>query len=101
MHIVDDPVLSMLANFLEDVPCLDLSDADFLRQQAQAIKQYTKDFPFEERQERALEWIELYARDYRRQWQKEVIVQALIGVRCSDCPLVSNSQSSTCVVLNN
>ncbi|NMQ18550.1 hypothetical protein E4P82_04655 [Candidatus Competibacter phosphatis] len=87
MNTVDDPTLALLSRFVGDTHDLQLSDAEFLLQQVAAIEHYTKQFPAEERQARALEWIETYALQYRRQWRRQAVIDALAQMRCADCPL--------------
>ncbi|MBS1223686.1 MAG: hypothetical protein H6R24_364 [Proteobacteria bacterium] len=62
MYIADDPTLALITRFVGEAQNLDLSDAQFLLEQIAAIEQYVAPFPAEERQGRALEWIETHAR---------------------------------------
>ena len=98
MYIVDDPILALITRFVGDAKNLNLSDADFLLKQIAAIEQHIEQFPAEERDTRALEWIEAYAREYRQQWQKQVVVGALSYSRCPDCPLANGKQMAPCAV---
>lgn len=98
MYIVDDPALALIARFVGDTPHLNLSEAEFLLRQIAAIAQYVEQFPDNQRQARALEWIETHAREYRQQWQKQAAIEALAQTRCSDCPLTGGSRSMPCAV---
>jgi len=98
MNTVDDPTLALLSRFVGDTHDLQLSDAEFLLQQVAAIEHYTKQFPAEERQARALEWIETYALQYRRQWRRQAVIDALAQMRCADCPLTGGDESSPCAI---
>lgn len=100
MYIVDDPTLALITRFVGDATHLHLSDAEFLLQQITAVEQYIEPFPPEERQTRALEWIETYAREYRQQWQKQAAVEALTQTRCPDCPLAGGYPAASCVIHN-
>ena len=98
MNIVDDPTLALLTRFVGDTHDLELSDAEFLLQQVAAIERYIRPFPAAERQARALEWIEAYALQYRRQWRRQAVIDALAQMRCVDCPLTGSDESSPCAV---
>ena len=98
MNILDDPTLALLSRFVGDAHDLQLSDAEFLLQQVAAIEHYIKQFPAEERQARALEWIETYALQYRRQWRRQAVIDALAQMRCADCPLTGGDESSPCAI---
>ena len=98
MYIADDPTLALITRFVGEAQNLDLSDAEFLFQQIAAIEQYVAPFPAEERQARALEWIETHARRYRQQWQKQAAVGVLAQARCPDCPLDGGSRTKPCAI---
>ncbi len=98
MNIVDDPTLALLTRFVGDTHDLELSDTEFLLQQVAAIERYIRPFPAAERQARALEWIETYALQYRRQWRRQAVIDALTQMRCVDCPLTGGDESSPCAV---
>ena len=98
MYIADDPTLALITRFVGEAEHLDLSDAEFLLQQIAAIEQYVAPFPAEERQNRALEWVETYARRYRQQWQKQAAVGVLAHARCPDCPLDGGNRTAPCAI---
>lgn len=98
MYIADDPTLALITRFVGEAEHLDLSDAEFLLQQIAAIEQYVALFPAEERQTRAIEWVETYARQYRQQWQKQAAVGILAHARCPDCPLAGGSRTIPCAI---
>jgi hypothetical protein len=98
MYIADDPTLALITRFVGEAQNLDLSDAQFLLEQIAAIEQYVAPFPAEERQGRALEWIETHARRYRQQWQKQAAVGVLAQARCPDCPLDGGSRTAPCAI---
>ena len=98
MYIADDPTLALIARFVGEAHDLNLSDAEFLLQQIAAIEQYVKQFPDHQRQVRALEWIETYARHYRQQWQKQAAVGVLAHARCPDCPLDGGNRTTPCAI---
>jgi hypothetical protein len=98
MYIADDPTLALITRFVGDAENLNLSDAEFLLEQIAAIEQYVAPFPAEERQTRALEWIETHARHYRQQWQKQAAVGVLAHARCPDCPLDGGDRKTPCAI---
>ena len=98
MYIADDPTLALITRFVGEAQNLDLSDAQFLLEQIAAIEQYVAPFPAEERQGRALEWIETHARRYRQQWQKQAAVGVLAQARCPDCPLDGGDRATPCAI---
>ena len=98
MYIVDDPTLALMIRFMGSAEALNLSDADFLFKQLDAIERYVSQYPADERQGRALEWIETHARDYRQRWQQQAAAQQMARVRCSDCPLTEGRPDAPCPV---
>ena len=65
MNLPDDPTLRLLPG-LE----ISFSETEFLRQQVAEIEAYVERFPWDERELRALAWIEANASQYRQQWQQ-------------------------------
>jgi hypothetical protein len=99
MYIVDDATLALMTRFIGSARNLEeLSDAEYMLQQIAAIEKYIDDFPADERQARAMEWIAAYARQYRQQWQKQAVVEAVAHTRCADCPLAEGDRSTPCPV---
>jgi len=98
MYILDDPTLALITRFMGDARRLHLSNEDFLSRQVAAIEQYVGQFPSDQRQARALEWIEAHAVRYRREWQKQAVVEALSQARCPDCPLAGGDRASPCSI---
>jgi hypothetical protein len=98
MTIIDDPTLAVIARFVGDASRLDPSDPEFLRVQLDAIGAYVRRFPANERDARALEWIELNAERYRREWQMRAAVEVLARARCPDCPLSGGDEARPCTV---
>lgn len=98
MFIADDPMLALIARFVLDVQHLHVSDEEFLREQVHAIERYVDRFPADQRQERALEWIERHAESYRVAWQRRVVSDQLADRRCKDCPLVREDSRPRCEI---
>lgn len=98
MYIVDDPTLALIARFVGDSSRQEISDTEFFRRQIAAIEEYVEGFPPEQREQRALAWIEGNAMHYRQQWQKQAAITALALTRCPDCPLAGGSQRTPCAI---
>lgn len=98
MFIIDDPMLALIVRFVAGNREIGVSDDEFMRRQIQAVGEYIGRFPEQERETRALEWIEKNAECYRRNWQRAVIAEKLTDTRCPDCPLEREDKSSYCEV---
>ncbi len=98
MFIVDDPMLALIARFRVDIDNFDVSYKQFLNQQIQTMKQYVEQYPENQQQKKALEWIEKHARNYRQEWQKRILSERVERQKCPDCPLVGDTRSTTCEI---
>ena len=98
MYIVDDPTLALIARFLGDSVPEGSCDAEFFRRQMAAVEEYVERFPEDERDERALEWIESNAKRYRQQWQKQAAITTFANSRCPDCPLAGGEKQRPCAI---
>lgn len=98
MSVVDDPTLALIARFVGDASRLDPANPEFLSAQIAAVRAYVARFPAHERDARALEWIELNAEQYRREWHRRAAVEVLARARCPDCPLAGGDDLSPCVI---
>ena len=100
MSIVDDPMLALIMRFISKEKHLDISDEEFLQRQLTAIKDYVGQYPQEQETKKTMEWIEQYAENYRRDWQKNMAARQSSIRRCPDCPLKDNGYSSYCEIHN-
>ncbi len=98
MFVVDDPMLALIARFVVDFDRLDVTNQEFLQKQAESIKDYVSQYPEEQKTEKALEWIEAYAKQYRADWQQSVINERITQRRCPDCPLIGHGSNSHCEI---
>lgn len=98
MYIVDDPTLALITRFVGDSSHSEDSDTAFLRQQGATIEAYVERFPADEREARALQWIEANAMAYRRQSQKRAAIDVLANRRCPDCPLSGGDECTQCAI---
>ncbi len=69
MDFRDDPARPFFAGPEADFSNTDFSETEFLRTQVAVIEAYLERFPCDERDFRALAWIEANASQYRQQWQ--------------------------------
>lgn len=97
MFIVDDPMLALISRFSEEIDHLDDINKRFLQQQIQTVKQYVEQYPDDQQENKALEWIENHARHYRQEWQKRIISERVENKKCPDCPLVG-ADGSICEI---
>jgi len=72
MDIPNDTTLCFAPGRIARMSKPDCSESEFLRRQVAAIEAYVERFPSDEREFRALAWIEANARQYRHQWQMQV-----------------------------
>ena len=72
MDIPDDPVLPFFPGPVGNFSTPIFSETEFLRRQVAVIEAYLERFPSDEREFRALAWIEANASQYRHQWQAQV-----------------------------
>ena len=99
MYIVDDPTLALITRFVGTPPAESgYTDSEFFCRQIATIQAYVNQFPVEEHEQRAIQWIETNARNYRQQWQKQAAVATLTHSRCADCPLASRTAGKPCAI---
>ncbi|HCZ14519.1 MAG TPA: hypothetical protein DHV85_07950 [Candidatus Accumulibacter sp.] len=71
MSILDHPALRSVRSLVGHFTKPNLSDTEFLQQQLAVLEAYIEPFPADERDFRALAWIEANAKQYRHQWQQQ------------------------------
>ena len=96
--IVDDPMLALIARFVCGGAQLHLSEGEFILDQIDTIQRYVAQFPTEQRNARAIEWIEKHAERYRQAWQKRAVYAQAVQTRCSDCPLAEGDLTAHCQI---
>ena len=98
MYVLDDSMFALLLRFVGSERTITVCDREFLQRQLDAIRTHVEMFPPEERQPRAMEWIERYSRKYRRRWEKGVIHKEAAAERCPDCPMSDWGASQNCQI---
>ena len=98
MYTIDDPMFSLITRFIGYNQKFTLCNHAFIEKQLKAIQAHVETFPIEEKDLRAIEWIEKYACEYRERWEKEVIGKNFSSQRCSDCPLSDSNNLEHCQI---
>ncbi len=98
MYTINDPMFALILRFVGGNQKVVFEDDKFIKKELKVIQTYIEQFPPEEREIRALEWIEAHAYGYRKTWEKETIGNELSGQRCQDCPLAVMDTSKHCEI---
>ena len=96
MYTIDDAMLTLILRFAGRKQDIAFSSEEFILKQRRAIQKYVEKFPPDERKSRALEWIAVRARQYRKMWEAERITSEASRHRCADCPLSGPGDSQHC-----
>ena len=76
MNISDESIFRFFRDLVRDFSqahSTNSPESEFLQQQFSVIEAYVQRFPSEERDFRALAWIEANAGQYRQQWQVQAV----------------------------
>ncbi len=98
MFVADDPLLACIVRFVQRAAGTDSDNADFLRLQIKALRRYLVQFPTEEQDEKAMDWVAQHAADYRRYWQRRTISEQTWALRCEDCPIAGRGTAEHCEI---
>lgn len=98
MYQVDDPMLALIARFVASEKEGSAHAEEYMQRQVEAIRAYVGQFPSEERNTRAVEWIERHAEQYREAWQRRHLPKRLLDLRCTDCPLADGGILHHCEI---
>ena len=98
MSVVDDPMLSLILRFVLNHEQLEVSDEAFIQRQIESLKCHVAQFPEKLQEQKAMEWIERHAENYRRAWQRTVVSKTAVNKRCVDCPLIHLGDAQNCAV---
>lgn len=91
-------MLALIARFVGREAEQSSSNQAFLRDQLAAMQHYLNQFPDDQGGARATEWIEQYARDYRKSWQRKHVSNWLKSQQCPDCPLARRQPTRHCEI---
>jgi hypothetical protein len=97
---LDDPTLALMARFVvRDANLQELHDEEYLRAQLASIRRHIEEFPAEQQEQAAFDWIAQHAQRYRQEWQsREQLPGLLPDRRCPDCPLVDRGSGGSCMI---
>lgn len=98
MYTINDPMFALILRFVGRNQKVAFEDDKFIQKELKVIQAHIEQFPPEERELRALEWIEAHAYGYRKTWEKETIGKQLSRQRCPDCPLTVVDDSEHCEI---
>jgi len=98
MFVTEDPLLTCILRFVTDVDQSDADNRRFLQQQLKALKIHLLQFPPQEQQQRAMEWVINHAKAYRAGWQQRNVSRESFELRCRDCPLAQLGASQHCEI---
>ena len=98
MYTIDDPMFALILRFVGYNQEITFHDQGFIQKELKTIQEHIKKYPSEEQGSRAIEWIEKYAREYRKRWEEEIIDKELSSQICSDCPLSDINDSEHCQI---
>ena len=98
MSTINDSMFALILRFVGRNQEITFCDQEFIQKQLKAIQTHIKKFPSEEQELRAIEWIEKYARAYRKTWEKEMVDREFSDQRCPDCPLSEADNFKHCQI---
>ena len=98
MYTINDAMFALMLRFVGRNHGVTFCDKEFVQKQLKAIRRHIEKFPPDEQELRAIEWIEEYARKYRKTWEKETIDKEFFNQRCPDCPLSETGGSQHCKI---
>ncbi len=98
MCTIDDPMFALMLRFVGYNQEIPFCDHEFIQKQLKTIQEHIEKFPLEEQEIRAIEWVEKYAREYRKRWEKEILDKEFSRQRCPDCPLSEINISEHCQI---
>ena len=98
MYTINDAMFALMLRFVGYNHGVTFCDEEFVQKQLKAIHGHIEKFPPEEQELRAIEWIEEYARRYRKTWEKETVDKEFLNQRCPDCPLSKTGGSGHCQI---
>ena len=91
-------MFSLILRFVGGRERIAFCDDKFIQKQLKAIRTHIAQFPEEEQELHAIEWIEAHAREYREIWEKDIVDKILSQDRCLDCPLAKSDDSEHCQI---
>ena len=99
MNDIDDPLLALIVRFMVAETDSALPHEACMRLQVALIQDHIATSPPEDREARAIEWVEQHARRFREECRGKLVAAALAGeAKCRDCPLLERAGDDPCVI---
>ena len=95
---VDDSVFALILRFAGFNQKLSFRADEFFKVQLQEIRAHIDQYLPEEQESRAIKWIEQYASEYRKTWNKGIVAEEVSEHKCPDCPLQDDNASGHCQI---
>jgi hypothetical protein len=96
---IDAPLLALLLRFVVSEAPGELPQEACMRLQLAMIREHVAGFPPQEREARALEWVQTHARRFRQECHGKLIRAATADdARCPDCPLSATPDRARCAM---
>jgi hypothetical protein len=98
MFTPDDPLLACIVRFVLRADDSETDNEEFLGLQIKALRRHLLQFPAEEQDDRAMDWVVQHAANYRRYWQRRTISEQTWSLRCKDCPVAERGSTEHCEI---
>ncbi len=95
---VDNSVFALILRFAGFNQELSFRADEFFKVQLQEIRAHIDQYQPEEQESRAIRWIEQYASEYRKAWNKKIVTNEASDHKCPDCPLQDDNTSGHCQI---
>ncbi len=95
---IDDSVFALIMRFAGFNQELSFHPDEFFKKQLAEIATHVNQYQPEEQGEHALRWIEQYASEYRKSWNKEIVAKEVSDYQCPDCPLQDDDSHEHCQI---
>lgn len=96
--IANDPLLACIVRFVKRTDASEHGDEEFLQLQIKTLKRHLLQFPADEQDDRAMDWVAQHAANYRRYWQRRTISERTWSLRCDDCPIADRGAGAHCEI---
>ena len=97
---IEDSMFALILRFVGFNQEISFHNQEFLKKQLKEIKEHIRQFPSDEQGLRAIKWIEQYADEYRKTWNKKIVAKKFSNHRCPDCPLCDDNVLEHCQIHN-
>jgi len=95
---IEDSIFALILRFVGFNQEISFHNEAFQKEQLKVIKEHIRQFPPEEQGLHAISWIEHYADEYRKTWNKKIVAKKFSKYRCPDCPLCDDNALKHCQI---